>query len=206
MPALAHNSQGISAQTEVDGMTEGDVARIARKDIPASGGGGVHQSKERDGGHGWIWEYLWEGDGNGQQRKQPERFEYPHCFLASNFPNNPCGRTSRTTTSSIKKTVLAQTGDHTTAVTSSITSIPTEAIRAPCKLPMPPKIMMASRREIRSYALLALKALVAPKAMPPAAASPMPMPKVIAETCSTLMPINSAEVRFCIEARRLKPN
>ena len=46
--------------------------------------------------------------------------------------------------------VLAQMGDQTTEVTSSTTSMPKEAIIAPRKLPMPPKMMIARSREIRS--------------------------------------------------------
>ena len=44
-------------------------------------------------------------------------------------------------TSSMKKTVLAHTGDQTTAVTFSTTSMPTEAMRAPDQLPMPPSAL-----------------------------------------------------------------
>src|SRR5438105_3812511 len=151
-------------------MAQGDVACVARKDIPACSGGSEHQGKDDDAGHGWIGKYQWEGNGNHQQRKQSDRFEHPHCFLPSTCPSNPCGRTNRIITSRMKKTVLAQTGDQITEVTSSTTSIRTEAITAPLTLPMPPKRMIASRRQIRSEALPALKQCIAPRAMPRAAA------------------------------------
>src|SRR5947209_12541297 len=150
MPVLAHDSQGIGAKPEIRSMSKGDVARIARKDIPARSGCSEHQGKYRDGGYRRIGKQQWKRKHNKQQSKQSDCFENLHCFLPSTCPSNPCGRTNRIITSRMKKTVLAQTGDQITEVTSSIMSIPNEAMSAPLKLPMPPKMMMASRREIRS--------------------------------------------------------
>src|SRR5207237_3031071 len=95
IPVLAQDGEGICTQAEVCSMAQGDVACVARKDIPACSGGSEHQGKDDDAGHGWIGKYQWEGNGNHQQRKQSDRFEHAHCFLPSTCPSNSCGLTNR---------------------------------------------------------------------------------------------------------------
>ena len=125
-----------------------------------------------------------------------------HCRSAE----QPCGLTDSTTTSTAKNTSGAQVGDHATATTSLITSRRTAAAIAPPMLPIPPRITIASSREIRSYPLLGLKAVVAPNTMPPIAVTATPMPTEIVLVRLTLTPIRSAAVRFCSEARTARPN
>ena len=73
-------------------------------------------------------------------------------------------------------------------------------------LPMPPRMTIASNREIRSYPVFGLKALSSPNTMPPAAVTPTPMPKVNAATRFTSIPTSRAAVWSCMVARTLRPN
>ncbi len=65
-------------------------------------------------------------------------------------PNSPCGLIESTITSAAKNTSGAHVGDHATATTSLTTSMNTAAAIAPPMLPIPPRITIANRREIRS--------------------------------------------------------
>src|SRR5258708_10973900 len=143
-------------------MTQRDITGEARKNIPGNGRCRKQQGKDRHSRHRRIRKHLWERDKCHYQNNKSDYSACSHCFLPSACPNSPCGRITRITTSKKKNTVFAHTGDHTTAVTSSITSIPNDAISAPRKLPMPARIIITSKREIRSNKLLGLKADVAP--------------------------------------------
>src|SRR5205085_5335414 len=92
------------------------------------------------------------GDGEGGRRCHGTllRSCLDHCARTAAWPNSPFGRTNRTTTRTAKNIVLAQIGDHSTAVTSSMTSAATAATSAPPMLPSPPSTTMTSSREIRS--------------------------------------------------------
>ena len=83
----------------------------------------------------------------------------------------------------------------------------TAATSAPPMLPMPPRMTIASSREIRSYPVFGLKALVAPNTMPPAAVTATPIPKVSACAPGSRRS-RSAGPRCwsCMVARTLRPN
>src|SRR5215469_8822682 len=136
-------------------MTKSDVARVTSKYIPAHGKGGKDQHDDSDTGCGRVGVDKRKGYRHRERHHQSGRC-YPgleslhHCALPEILPSKPCGRTSSMTISNTKNTVLAHVGDHTIAVTSSTTSANTAATSAPLSDPMPPKIMIASRREIRS--------------------------------------------------------
>ncbi len=78
---------------------------------------------------------------------------------------------------------------------------------APAMLPIPPRMMMASSREIRSYPVFGLNPPpVAPNTMPPTAVTATPMPNVSICTRFTLMPMIRAAVWSCMVARIVRPN
>ncbi len=73
-----------------------------------------------------------------------------HCALTAVDPNRPCGLIESTITTAAKNTTGDHVGDHATATTSLITSRKIAAAIAPPMLPIPPRITIASSREIRS--------------------------------------------------------
>src|SRR5258706_391378 len=150
VPVLADDGQRVRADAEEHGMAEGDVAGVAREDIPCRRRRRVDDREDGDGGDCRIREYQWAGNRRRQQEEQRERSIPHHCFLPASCPNRPCGRTSSTSTSRMKKTRVDNVADQSAAVTSSTTSMAKEAISAPPRLPMPPSTMMTSRREMRS--------------------------------------------------------
>src|SRR6266566_4884130 len=150
IPGLAKQCHCISTYPKIDSMTERNIPGISRKDIPSNCCCGEKQGKDRDCCGCRVRKYKWKCYECSKKGNEQDYSEYFHCFLPSGCPKSPCGRITRTVISTMKKTVLDHTGDHTTAVTSPITSKTTEAIKAPLKLPSPPRTIITSKREIRS--------------------------------------------------------
>src|ERR1019366_513314 len=87
--------------------------------------------------------------GRGTTRSGTPSAHGAHWARTADLPNSPCGLTESTSTSATKNTSGAHVGDHM-ETTSLITSMRIAAAMAPPMLPSPPRITIASSREIRS--------------------------------------------------------
>src|SRR5689334_5361619 len=133
MPIFADDSQRICTSAKKYGMTECNVAGVARKYVPGRCRPRIDDGEDSNGGESRVGEHQRNSDCRCQERNECHWLILHHCFLPESCPNNPCGRTRRTMTSRTKNTVVDHVGDHTTAVTSSITSIANEAMSAPLR-------------------------------------------------------------------------
>jgi hypothetical protein len=64
VPVLAEDRQRIGARAEERGVSERDVAGIAREDVPGGGHACEHECEDGHGGECGITEDEWEGDGS----------------------------------------------------------------------------------------------------------------------------------------------
>src|SRR6185437_9980070 len=126
--------------------------RVPAEDVPR--GRGDHEDErehaDRRGRRVGDDERKHGDEGDEHRRAGQDGSAVSHCARAAVLPNRPCGRIESTTTRAAKYTSGAHVGDHQTATTSLMTSRKTAAPIAPPMLPMPPRITIASSREMRS--------------------------------------------------------
>src|SRR5207237_3757394 len=114
---LARDAARIRAESEEGDLGEGDVAGVAREEVPRRREGGVHQREDADVDDPRGVDDEREADADRGERRSAEepRGSRPSQSIRSRRPKMPCGRTSRKTISTTKYEKAAQVGAHSTA-------------------------------------------------------------------------------------------